>query len=202
MRTPNDSLRSMKRYVALALGPDWEVRLSSEKGTFNRPYARVALVPSMEFSTVRLPQTQIIASFTITALPVPGVTADESQVEAMRVADLLWSAFSGPGVQGVGKPAMRVPLDSNRPYTNRVPLYDYTGVPLTGASAAVDETARSPNDFLRVVSPPNVVPMPDPASELLWAIAANIRMSWLRSAAVPSTASTTTSVTSGAQFNG
>lgn len=185
MRSPVDALRSVKRYVALAVGPDWEVRLSSEKGVFARPYARVAQIPSFQFVPLRLPVVRILSSYQIVLYPTPGLSADESQLSALSAMDLLWNAFSGPGV-GMGR-------------TERVPLYNYDGVALT---AGADESHRAAHDFMLVESPPSVTPYVDPANELLWSVAANIRMSWLRSAAVPSTARTTVRVGVGAQTNG
>lgn len=193
-RTPVDALRSLARYTALALGEEWEVRLSSEKGVFNRPYARVSQVPSFVFVPVRLPVVKVMSSYQIVCFPVPGREADESQLEVLRVVDLLWNAFSGSGVQGLGAPAMRAPVDPHRPYTHRVPLYDYTGVPVSGPTAMVTESNRDPRDFMRVEGLPDVSPFADPADELLFSVAANIRMSWLRSAAVPSNAPATVSV--------
>lgn len=194
MRTPVDALRSVARYTALALGDEWEVRLSSEKGVFNRPYARVAQVPSFSFIPQRLPVVKVLSSYQIVCFPAPGASADVSQLDALGVIDLLWTAFSGPGVQGPGAPAMRAPVDPTRPYTHRVPLYDYAGVPLDGPAAFVDETHRDPRDFLHVEAPPDISPFNDPADERLFSVAANIRMSWLRSAAVPSDAPTTVTV--------
>jgi hypothetical protein len=200
MRTVTDALRSVARYTSVALGPDYEVRMAQEKGTFNRPYARVVQVPNIQLVTQRWDRAKLIASYNIVAYPVPGVNADASLLAAMDVAEKLWLAFAGPGV---GNPTMRRQVDSNmqgRP--SRVPLYDYAGVPLDGPAAFVDETRRDPRDFMRVEGAPEVSPFADPDDERLFSVAANIRMSWMRFAAVPSSQPTVSDVPVGADTNG
>lgn len=199
MRTPTDALRSIARYSAIALGGDWEVRLSSELGTFNRPYARVTQVPSIQMLTPRWNLTKYIASYSIVAYPSQMADADASHIEALRVADLFWVALAGPGV---GTPVIRAPADGSRGRPSRIPLYDYDGIALDGPQAFADETKRDSRDFLHMEGPPEVVVANDPDDETMYSVAANIRMSWLRSAAVPSTAPTLQSIEAGAQANG
>jgi hypothetical protein len=181
MRTPLDSLRSVNRYIALALGPQWEVRLSSEKGTFNRPYARVIQVPSIELVIESWIASRMQAVYQIVCFPEVGQNADESQANMLEAVDLLWQAFGGQGVEG-GRIA-------------RVPLYDYYGIPLTGPEAFAVADDRKTYDFLKVEGAPSFVPTQDPDDELLWSVGCNITMSWLRSAVVPSTGNTAESVT-------
>jgi hypothetical protein len=50
MRTPTDALRSFKKYVSMALGPEWEIRLSGEEGVFSRPFARVGTAAPASFA--------------------------------------------------------------------------------------------------------------------------------------------------------
>lgn len=196
MRTATDALRSVARYSALALGPEWEVRLSTEKGTFQRPGAQVQQVPNVQMVTQRWSQAKFVAGYQIMCYPVAMPTADQSQLEALRVLDLLWVAFAGPGA---GSPTIRRPVDSQRGLPFRVPLYNYDGIPLFGPAAFAAETARDPRDFLHMEGQPEVTVTPDPGDETLYSVAANIRMSWLRSAAVPSGQPTTGSVRVGAQ---
>lgn len=177
MRTTTDGLRSVKRYVSLALGPDWEVRLSNEKGAFRRPFARVLLLPGITFPAQSFVVVKVIATMQIVAFPKRGVSPDASQLAAMDVVEQLWVAFGGPGVA--------------EGHIYRVPLYDYAGVPISGPDSGVDETHRQPHDYMRVEAPPSVDPNVDPDDDSLWSVTANIRMSWVRSAAVPSTAMTT-----------
>jgi hypothetical protein len=185
------------RYTALALGDDWEVRASTEKGAFQRPGARVALVPSVQLMTTRWNLSKFVASFAIIAYPLKFPEADASQLEALRVTDLLWMAYAGPGV---GNPVIRPAMDSHRGRPYRVPLYDYDGVPLDGDDAFADESRRDPRDFLHIEGQPEVTTVNDPGDELLYSVAANIRMSWLRSAAVTSTAPIVERVDTGAEI--
>lgn len=193
MRTPTDALRSVARYVAVAVGDDWEVRPSQERGVFNRPYARIAQVPSLQMVTQRWDVSKLLTTFNILLYPALGADADASHLEAMRVADVMWTAFAGPGV---GSPVVRTPVDSHRGRPYRVPLYDYDGIAL---GEPADETRRDPRDFLHVEAAPEIQTFIDPQEERAYTLAANIRMSWLRSAAVPSGAPTVQTVTSGAQ---
>lgn len=183
MRTPVDALRSVARYTALALGPDYQVRMSTEKGVFARPAARVVQLPSLQMLTARWNVAQLTASYNIVAWPMPGTSADASNLAALDAADKLWTAFAGPGV---GSPTIRRPADSTRGHPYRIPLYDYDGIPLDGATAFAPESARDPRDFLHMEAPPEVQVLNDPDEETFFAVAANIRMSWVRWAAVPS----------------
>lgn len=181
MRTATDALRSVKRYTALALGDAWEVRLSSEKGVFNRPFATVIQVPTLEYIVESPIRVKVQTVYQIGALPMPAATADLSQFTALDVAEQLFTAFGGPGV-GMGFPY-------------RIPLYDYASTPTTGPDAFADEDDRDPRDYLKMEAPASLQVTQNPDDETLWSITANIRMSWLRSAAVPSTAAITANVT-------
>ena len=70
-------------------------------------------------------------------------------------------------------------------WPHRVPLYDYEGV---GALEAVTDAQRARGEFMRITEDPTTTRMVDKDDDLLWAVAANIRLSWVRSSAVPSTA--------------
>jgi len=121
MRTSVDALRSLKRYVASALGDDWEVRLSVDEGTFARPQALLQAAGS----PVTLQGTQhtvdVQAPFVIYLYPESGSTHIESLISAGDAEELLFDAFH------VGSGAAR-PL--------RVPFYDYAGK--LGSVAAFD----------------------------------------------------------------
>lgn len=181
MRTPLDALRSTKRYVALALGPDWEVRLAVEKGTFNRPQAQIIQIPSVQTFTESWHVTRIQTVHQVMAYPAAGQTAEDSLANALDAVELLAEAYTGPGV-GAG-------------YTARVPLYDYAGIPLLGPESAALESDRKYNDFMKLEQPPNFTPYQDPQDEMLWSVMGNITMSWLRNAAVRSGGPTAVSVT-------
>jgi hypothetical protein len=81
----------MKRYIALAL-PDYEVRLWDEKGTFQRPFARVALV-GPELPTGPKQHAEIVQPMTIHAYPHEQDTIEKAITEAEGVEQLLYDAF-------------------------------------------------------------------------------------------------------------
>jgi hypothetical protein len=186
-----DAIRSLKRYVAIALGDDVEVRMSGEKGVFHRPFAKVTQVPSVQMTVESWHTAKIIAAYQVTVFPVRKDSADESQQEVQRLAERLWVAFGGPGV---GTPTLSRVADPTRGFPMRIPLYDYEAIAVRGPAAFATEADRDPRDFMKLEAPPALQLTQNDDDELLWSIAANIRMSWLRSAAVPSTASTTVSV--------
>jgi hypothetical protein len=181
MRTALDAIRSQKRYVSEALGVGWEVRLAAEKGTFNRPYAVVIQVPSIQYFVESWWTSRVQTVHQVMCYPAPGPSVADSLAGALEITESLWQAYAGPGI-GLGHIA-------------RIPLFDYAGVPLTGPSSGVVDTARNYNDFMKLEQSPNVTPYQDPNNELLYSVMANITMSWLRNAAVPSTGITVESVT-------
>jgi hypothetical protein len=190
MRTVTDAHRSLKRYLALALGPGWEVRLSEEKGAFRRPFARISLVPSLAAETIGWRYSKLTGAWQIAAFPVRGASPDEAQMSALVVHDLLVVAFAG---QGFDPGSWPFALDPTRGIPHRIPLFDYSQAAIRGAGAAVTQADRAPSDFMRVEGVPEVQVIQSEADERLFSLAANIRMSWTRSAAIPSSASTTKS---------
>jgi hypothetical protein len=183
MRSSLDALRSLNRYVALTLGDEWEVRLSTEKGTFNRPYARVIQIPSVQYIVESFHNVKMQSVYQVMMFPKIGQNADESQMLALQAADQFWVAFASD-FQLVG-----------RGRNSRIPLYDYSGIPMTGSDSGALESDRLYNDFMKLEQPPNITPYQDPADETLWSVMANITMSWTRSALLPSTAPTARAIT-------
>jgi len=92
VRTGEDVIRSLKRYIAHALGEEWEVRLWDEEGTFHRPFARVAKVGAklMTGPVVHYDNVQPCA---IHAYPVEQPSVEEAIINAERVEALLETAF-------------------------------------------------------------------------------------------------------------
>jgi len=127
VRRPVDALRSVAKHVAKTLGPDWEVRLSSERGSMQYPYAIVALVgPALSSrNTLHVQMTQPVTVYCYSGVES---SAELSELAANEVEDVLWGGLVG----------------SLEPY--RVPLYDYAGVGLNGGSEA-----RFEHDYLRLV---------------------------------------------------
>jgi len=169
MRTSFDVLRSLKRYVAIALGEEWEVRLQAEEGTFSRPAAIITDAPGGQTIDGPRRAMDIVQTFSINAFPVPGPSVMESLEAAAEVEETLVHAFR-VGV-GEGKAA-------------RVPLYDYDSVPVTDGS-----TSRNRPDYARILDLSVGRPQ-SPSDELLFTVTAEVRLGWRRNADVPLTGRT------------
>lgn len=164
MRTSIDVLRSLKRYVSIALGDEWEVRLLVEEGTFQRPAAQVMEAtgqtltgPSHTFEAVQ--------TFMVHAFPRSRDTVMESLVEAGKCEDALVRAF-------------RIGVDKGR--AARIPLYDYEEVPHTAGS-----TSRLDQDFARILDL-EISRTQSPQDELLFTVSAEVRLGWRRDGRLPS----------------
>ena len=166
-RTSSDALRSLKRYIAVALSDSWEVRLSREEGAFDRPFARVWQVAGSTYPlTSGKWLADIVQPFVISCYPDPGTTVDESLLAAQAVEEQLFQTF-------------RAGVADGRPL--RVPLYNYTGVPLDGPGVWM------PQGFMRVTDL-STQPFPDPDDNLLWTVVCDVRLSWRRLAqTIPAT---------------
>ena len=162
-RTPVDALRSLKRYVAVALGDDWEVRLSREEGAFERPFARVVQAGAALYPKGGQFLSDVIQPFSVYAYPPSAATPDAALLIAQQTEDALYRAFQAGVEQG-------------RP--RRVPLYNYTDRGLDEAGIWM------PRGFLRV-DDLSTQPFVDPDDNKLWTIACDVRLTWRR-APVPS----------------
>lgn len=174
-RTSTDALRSLKKYVAQALGPEWEVRLAWQEGVFSRPFCRVGFA-GPELLTGAAHTIDVVQPFNVLCHPVEQPSSDASMLEVGRVSGLLTDAFR-IGVQwdepsDPSDPTSALVKVRGRP--NRVPLWNWEGVPLDGSVAQ-----RFERDYLRVVNlSVNVVE--DPSEELLRAVACDLRLNWRR----------------------
>jgi hypothetical protein len=94
VRTRADALRSMKRYVALALGDPWEVRLYDEPGTFDRPFALVAKVGAGLYDGPAH-TADIVQPMTVHCYPdeTQFRTVEDAILGAEEVEKLLYEAF-------------------------------------------------------------------------------------------------------------
>lgn len=164
MRTSIDVLRSVKRYVAEALGEDWEVRLLVEEGTFGRPAAQV-LEATGQTITGPSHTMDVIQTFVVHAFPVKGDTVMESLLEASAVEDTFVRA-------------LRIGIGEGR--AARIPLYDYEGVPHDAGS-----TARAPQDYARILDL-EISRTQSPQDELLFTVSAEVRLGWRRDGQIPS----------------
>lgn len=158
-RSHIDALRSLKRYVAVALGDEWEVRLSREEGAFARPFARVWQVAGTTYPlTGGRWVADMVQPFVIAAYPEQGRDADQAMLFAQKVENALYTAF-------------RVGVENGRPM--RVPLYNYYRV------KSWDAGEWYPRAFMRV-NDLSTQPFPDPDENTLWTVVCDVRLAWRR----------------------
>jgi len=172
MRTSIDVLRSLKRYTAIALGEDWEVRLLQEEGTFSRPAAQVLQATGQQITGPHHAM-DIVQTFSIHAFPEAGDTMESSLLAAAQAEELLVYAF-------------RVGVDKGK--AARVPLYDYDGVPFNEGS-----TTRKRPDYARIIDL-EISRIQNPSDELLFTVTAEVRMGWRRNALLESEGEVATDV--------
>ena len=176
MRTRTDAIRSLKKYTALALGDEWEVRMTDEEGAFKRPFCRVGAIPTG--GSVRMEGARFMRTtqrFALVAYPIEKATPDEARLEAARVEELFMLAFG----QGVHTPSYR--YSTHRGHPKRIPLSDYDGIALEEPATEGD---REPNDFLIVSDDPSIGSLKDEEDDLLYAVTVDLAAWWVRSVAV------------------
>lgn len=167
MRNEWDALRSVARYVSVALGPDWEVRFDDESISF--PYARVDVIGGALYAgRAAIYDVTLPLALALYPDPAANVNAEQGLQAAMRAMDPLTLAFR----RGTGK---------GRPM--RIPLYNYDGLALDQAAT---EANRQSFDFLRV-SDFAAQPLPDPQDRRRVAVNATLRVHWRRVGYDPST---------------
>lgn len=175
MRTSIDALRSVKRYLAIALGDDWEVRLDREEGAITLPFASVAF-SGQTLVSGPAHETLLTQPMSLYLTPVPGKDGIEAQMLAAEIEDILYEAF-------------RVGVDEGRPM--RIPLYDYAGVPTDMGS-----TARPGPDFLRITDLSMNQSADDDDTRRV-TITVDLRVTWRRLGRVPGGDKEVTAVTVG-----
>ena len=163
MRTNIDALRSMKRYMAEALGDEWEVRLDREEGALTLPLA-VVMFSGPTLNTGPKFETMVTQPMSIYLTPVPASDGMEAQVLASEAEQILYEAFR----VGVGEGA---PM--------RVPLYDYDGVGMDEGTEA-----RPGPDYLRLTDF-SMTQVPDESDTRRVTVTADIRATWRRRGLVP-----------------
>lgn len=169
MRTPEDTLRSLRRFVGKVLGPDYDVQFARTE-ELERPGAvvrRIGRVLNTGSAYVR----DVQGDYQVFIYP-PGVEGDASAslIESERVISLMDKAVTAGSV---GPP---------RSYSLRIPVFDYDGVPLgssleTHGAARVPPVAPVPYDYL-VASNWSVDGMVDPDDDTLFTVTAYIRLAW------------------------
>lgn len=165
MRTTVDALLSMKRYTAMALGSDWEVRLWADVGEFRFPGALVLRVGDALTSGPKH-WSDITQAFAIHCYPVMLATVEAALLQAHGVEETLVQAFD---ITGVGEGHKR-----------RVPLYDWDGLD----PAAQDSDTRYPHDYLRIVDFSTGL-IPDAEEPRNIRVVADLRATWRRTGPLP-----------------
>lgn len=161
MRSPVDALRSMKRYVALVLGDDWEVRLWGDDVNPGSPFAKVGLAGPTVYSGPA-PYVDAVLPMVVNCYPTPNDLVEVGIIAALEVEDLLFLGF-------------RKGVDLGR--SCRIPLYDYDGVPVEGVGSASD--VRFEHDYMRVTDF-SVDRLHDPTDDRLIVVVADVRVTWRR----------------------
>jgi len=181
VRTANDVLRSLSRYVALAVGPEWEVRYAVEEGAFERPFVRVTPSTPTSWTARGMHYTVGRRTFTVICFPLVMASEEEARIEADRVEELLFQGFS----RGVHTPSFS--NHSGRAHPLRVPLYDFSGIAadrtIEDAVAADGLPRRAANDFVRVVETPSFGAIPDLNEDRAYMVTGDLRLEWDRSVA-------------------
>lgn len=94
MRGTLDAARSLKRYMALGLGDEWEVRLNSEEGAFKRPFCRIDLVGGTSLAPAGEATTDVQMAAAMVLYPQESSTATQALFRAMDVEETLYVIFN------------------------------------------------------------------------------------------------------------
>lgn len=172
MRTPQDAVRSVKRYMAEALGPEWEVRLWTDEGSFAPPIARVAEASPTLYASRRV-ATDITKALQVHCYQAPADSVTKGTLAAREVEQRLVTAIE----VGVGLA-----------WPRRIPLYDYDGVPDNEGSSE-----RNTYDFLRV-SDFSVNLVHDTDEPTVVIVVADLRVAWSQPTTVDVAAQTVNSL--------
>jgi hypothetical protein len=175
---PTDVLRSCRRYVSLILGsPPWTVRVGRVRADDDqRP---VAVVDASSPLTTLFSRAGTFSqgdvrkgrTLTVVCYPTLGQTAQESAMIAEELAALLNDGFER-GLVTADTP----PKNIGAPW--RLPLYDFAGVPMTGAERA---GPTEPYAYANVTDTGfNVRPIQDAMDELRYTVAATVPLTWWR----------------------
>lgn len=156
MRTSEDALRSVKRYLALVLPPEWELRMWADEGSYEAPLARIAESGPTLYTSHRV-YTDIVQPVQVHFfLPVAEtVSAAMAAARALREQIMV---------------AIEVGVDQGRP--RRIPLYDYDGL---GEDEPSDR--RAYYDYLKVRDL-SVNTVPDSNVPTGVVVVADMRIAW------------------------
>lgn len=122
MRTSTDVLRSLKRYLNLAL-PGYSLVFDGEEGTAKRP---MAVITSTSPNNIEGPKhsEDLVQAFTIYVYPPAGENAQDARVKAGAVADRV-ERLLGSGIVYDEDTEAWAQADRGRGRRALMPLYDY-----------------------------------------------------------------------------
>lgn len=114
MRTTLDAARSIKRYLALGLGPEWEVRLNAEEGAYQRPFCRIDLVGSTTFQNAGPNGSPSELDLTVALIlyPEASESPDESLLKAIECEELIFQ-MTNVGVAYLSAPTSLTAVKSS-----------------------------------------------------------------------------------------
>ena len=83
MRTPEDAVRSLARYVYEALGEPWESRLPDDDATYQRPLA-LTWTTAADISAGTINSPESIQPFQVVCYPEPGASPERRDTSRPR----------------------------------------------------------------------------------------------------------------------
>lgn len=169
-----DVLRSVKKYAAeVILGDDWEVRLASEEGAWERPFCRVAWSTPQTLRTIGAHHLEVLRTVNLVLWPTESENADAAIADAESLVDALTAGFAA----GLMEDGMN--RSTGRRHPLRVPLWPLSafldGFPTDGS------LLRDPQAWASIVEDPQIGTLDDPDSERSQLVTADLRLRWTRS---------------------
>lgn len=174
---PTDVHLSAHRFIAELLGPPWTVRAEQRRVTLpddERPFAAVTTTGPVAtaFARETIPQGDVRRSLSLVAVLYPAV--GPTPADARRAADDLVDLIDAAMLVGVVVPATTTEPERSlsRPLT--VPLWDWRGVPTTGAGRGGPLYPIS----TATVEDHGAQAIRDDEDDRRWTVAATFRLSW------------------------
>lgn len=166
MRTTRDVLRSLQRYTGSILPAPWDVRISLENATPDRPFVLVTQNgPALTIGSFGAHSLRRQIAVSINAYLPEGVTREAAEEAAADLGEALWVGMIARGTQ----PATRGQL---------LPLWDFIGDTTEGLNPPRGhcDYATMVNFFTRAI--------PDQANPRLMTAVTDMRLQWWRAGAV------------------
>lgn len=175
MRTDWDVIKSVQRYAALMLGAPWDIRVTLENATPERPYALVTQNgPSMTIGSYGEHSLRKQLAATVHLYPAEGRSRAEVEQVAAELEEVL---FAG----------LRAGVLVQPPVVRRggvIPLWDFVN-----DTTGEDNPPRNAPDVATITSWATRS-IPDDVNPRLMTVAADMRLAWFRAGAVADRGST------------